>query len=185
MLPTLLALMLVAPGPAAPAIAAVEWRPLETADFAVSLPGAPVATQSVEENGAMTTSSWALQTPNAYFAVSATDFQTGTLSNAEPSRILAASRDEALTSAKAVLEKDAAVFLEGAAKKKKYEGREFFANAPTDVRLATRLFVVDDRLYQLMMASTKSGFNEDAFRKFVDSFKLKKPAPTPPSRPKK
>ena len=90
-----------------------------------------------------------------------------------PSKVLEGARDGAMANVNGTVEKDFSVFLDSGLPKKKYPGREFDGSTTSGLKLAARLFLVDDRLYQLISVSPKATFNAADFKKFADSFKLK------------
>ena len=153
----------------------LQWQPLETPEFSVLVPGKAKATEGTEqtEAGPVKTVTWAIQTVGPFFAVSTADYPAGKMSNATTSKVLEGARDGAMQNVQGVVEKDAPVFLELEGRKKRYEGREFFGSTKAGIRIGARLFLVDDRLYQLICVSPRRDFTEEEFRKFVDSFKVK------------
>jgi len=56
----------------------------------------------------------------------------------------------------------------------KVEGREFRIEAGTKTAVRVRVFLVDTRLYQVMVTGTKETVNSKAATEFLDSFKLLK-----------
>ncbi len=56
----------------------------------------------------------------------------------------------------------------------KIEGREFRIEAGTKTAVRVRVFLVDTRLYQVMVTGTKDTVNSKAATEFLDSFKLVK-----------
>jgi hypothetical protein len=157
---------------AVPAAFAADWKVVETPDFSVNLPGAAAKKEMVEqaESGEVKITIWGVQTPNAFFAVSIADYPKGIDGD-----VLERVRDGAMASVQATLERDVGVFLDSAAgaPKKKYEGREFDATTKSGIKLAARLFLVENRLYQMICVSPKTAFDSAAYKKFVESFKLR------------
>ena len=78
-----------------------------------------------------------------------------------------------MANAGGTVEKDIGIFLDSGTPKKKWPGREFDGTTTSGLKLAARLFLVDDRLYQMICVTPKASFNADNFKKFADSFKLK------------
>ena len=167
-----------APVVAAPAVAAA-WQPLDTETFAVELPGTPAMKEGVEQTkaGAVKTTTWSVQTATAFYAVSTADYPKGMMKAALPSKVLEGARDGAMANVGGKVDKDFAVFLDSGTPKLKYPGREFDGTTAQGIKMAARLFLVDDRLYQMISVSPIAAFNADEFAKFADSFKLKVAAP--------
>lgn len=184
---SVLALML-----AAPAAYAAEWKPLDTRDFSVSLPGEAKMQEGVEqtEAGPVKTTTWGVQTTGttgkegSFFAVSIADYPPGMMAKAVPSKVLEGARDGAMANVGGTVEKDVGLFLDSGLPKKKYPGREFNGSTKSGLKLAARLYLVDDRLYQMICVSPKATFNDVDFKQFADSFKLKSAA-TPAAAKKK
>ncbi len=173
---TLLALMLAG----APAPGALDWKPLDNPAFSVNLPGDAKPQDGTEqtEAGPVKTTTWGVQTPGdkgAFFAVSIADYPPGMMAKAVPSKVLEGARDGAMANVGGTVEKDVGVFLDSGLPKKKYPGREFNGNTKSGLKLAARLYLVDDRLYQMICVSPKAAFNDADFKVFADSFKLKLP----------
>lgn len=162
---------------AAPAAFAqpVAWKTVDAPTFTVELPGAAEMKEGVEKTqaGDVKTTTWGLQTDAAFYAVSIADYPPGMMGAAVPSKVLEGARDGAMANVNGTVEKDFSVFLDSGLPKKKYPGREFDGSTTSGLKLAARLFLVDDRLYQLISVSPKATFNAADFKKFADSFKLK------------
>jgi hypothetical protein len=181
---SILALMLVAP-----AAWAADWKPLDTKDFSVSLPGEAKMQEGTEqtEAGPVKTTTWGVQTAGkdgAFFAVSIADYPAGMMGKAVPSKVLEGARDGAMANVGGTVEKDVGVFLDSGTPKKKYPGREFNGSTKSGLKLAARLYLVDDRLYQMICVSPKAAFNDADFKQFADSFKLKLAAAPAPAKKK-
>ena len=164
-----------APAPVVAAPAPAAWQQLDTQTFTVDLPGAAAMKEGVEQTkaGAVKTTTWSVQTTGAFYAVSIADYPKGMMSTAMPLKVLEGARDGAMANVHGTVEKDFAVFLDSGTPKKKYPGREFDGTTTQGIKLAARLFLVDDRLYQMISVSPIAAFNADDFKKFADSFKLK------------
>jgi hypothetical protein len=162
--------------PVAPeAVAAKGWQTIDNASFSVEVPGAPKVEEGTEQTaaGAVKTTTWGVQGSSSFFAVSTADYPPGMMAAAVPSKVLEGARDGAMANVGGTVEDDIGVFLDSGLPKKKYPGREFNGSTKSGLKLAARLFLVDDRLYQLICVSPKASFNADDFKKFADSFKLK------------
>ena len=171
-----------APAPvAAPAQAPTpaEWQKLETDTFTAELPGKAAMKEGEESTaaGKVKTLTWSAQTPGAFFAVSVADYPAGMMSKAIPSKVLEGARDGAMANVGGKIEKDFAVFLDSDTPKKKWPGREFDGTTEAGIKMGARLFLVGDRLYQMICVSPTAAYNETDFKKFADSFKLKAEKP--------
>ena len=162
------------------------WQSLDAPTFTVDVPGVPEMKEGVEQTkaGPVKTTTWSIKTQGAFFAVSIADYPKGAMGNAMPVKVLEGARDGAMANVGGTVEKDISVFLDSGTPKKKYPGREFDGTTKSGLKLAARLFLVEDRLYQLICVTPKAGFNAADFKKFADSFKLKKAA-APAKPPKK
>jgi hypothetical protein len=178
------------PAPEVPAAAApiaepppvpVAWQALETATFTIDVPGAAKMQEGIEKTqaGPVNTTTWSIQTGTAFYAVSIADYPKGMMAAAVPSKVLEGARDGAMANVGGKVDKDFTVFLESGVAKKKYPGREFDGVTNAGVKMAARLFLVDDRLYQMIAVSPVPQFNPEDFKKFADSFKLKPAAAAP------
>ena len=167
----------------APVSFASDWKTIDGKDFSVSAPGEAKTTEGTEqtEAGPVKTVTWAVQTSTAFYAVSVADYPAGMMKNAVPSKVLEGARDGAMANVGGTVEKDLGVFLDSGTPKKKYPGRDFNGTTKAGIKLAARLFLVDDRLYQMICVSPKDSFNEADFKKFADSFKLKGVAAAAPA----
>lgn len=178
-----------APVAAAPAVAPsgpIGWQQVDTETFSVEVPGAVEKKDGTEQTaaGPVKTTTWSSQTAGAFYAVSIADYPTGMMAAALPSKVLEGARDGAMANVGGKVERDFAVFLDSGTPKKKYPGREFDGSTTQGIRLAARLFLVDDRLYQMISVSPIASFNAADFKKFADSFKLKATAAAPADAPK-
>lgn len=167
----------VAAPPVAPS--ASKWETLDTATFSIDAPGKATVKEGVENTkaGPVKTTTWSVQTEGAFYAVSIADYPKGMMGAAVPGKVLEGARDGAMSNVGGTVGKDVEVSLD--AGKKKYPGREFDGNTTQGIKMAARLFLVDDRLYQMISVSPTAAFNADDFKKFADSFKLKATAAAP------
>lgn len=171
----------------AAAPAPMAWAPLDGPTFTAEMPGAPSVKEGTEQTqaGPVKTTTWGVQTNGAFFAISTADYPPGMMTNAVPSKVLEGARDGAMANVGGTVEKDIGMFLDSGLPKKKYPGREFDGTTKSGLKLAARLFLVDDRLYQLICVTPKAGFNAADFKRFADSFKLKKGGAAAPVKPAK
>lgn len=164
------------------AAAPPTWAPVDGPTFTAEMPGTASVKEGTEQTaaGPVKTTTWGVQTNGAFFAISIADYPPGMMANAVPSKVLEGARDGAMANVGGTVEKDIGVFLDSGIPKKKYPGREFDGSTKSGLKLAARLYLVDDRLYQLICVTPKAGFNAADFKRFADSFKLKKGGAVPP-----
>lgn len=168
--------------------AAPTWGPVDGPTFTAEMPGTPSVKEGTEQTaaGAVKTTTWGVQTQGAFFAISIADYPPGMMANAVPSKVLEGARDGAMANVGGTVEKDIGLFLDSGIPKKKYPGREFDGSTKSGLKLAARLYLADDRLYQLICVTPKAQYNPEDFKRFADSFKLKKAgAPAAPAKPAK
>ena len=158
--------------PDAPSEPPVGWVDYAGDDFQVHLPAA--ATRSVLKNptdeGEATTVLYALNHAEGYFAVSVTHYPKGAL-KAEPAQVLAHAQAQALGNVAAKPDTSAEVSF--AARGKRWPGREFEGATPQGLRLHARLYLVEDRLYQLIYVHEGRKWGASDFRLFAGSMRLK------------
>lgn len=178
------ALVLVSSAALAQAAAPPTWAPVDGPTFTAEMPGTASVKEGTEQTaaGPVKTTTWGVQTNGAFFAISIADYPPGMMANAVPSKVLEGARDGAMANVGGTVEKDIGVFLDSGIPKKKYPGREFDGSTKSGLKLAARLYLVDDRLYQLICVTPKAGFNAADFKRFADSFKLKKGGAEPPAK---
>ena len=166
---------------------AEEWKEVGNETFTAVLPGDPKVQDDAVETaaGKMKTRTWASQKANAYYAISMVSYPPDLVHKSIPSKMLEGARDGALANIQATLEKDYGVFIDSGIPKKKWPGRELFANAPQGMRYAARLYLVDAELYQIIVVRKASEGSDDDFKKIVESFKLKPPPGAAPAPAKK
>ncbi len=176
-----------AAAPVAAPLADAAWETLDAPTFTVELPAKASMKEGEEKTaaGPVKTTTWSAQTAGAFYAVSIADYPAGMMTKAVPSKVLEGARDGAMANVGGKVEKDFAVFLDSGTPKKKYPGREFDGTTGAGIKMAARLFLVDDRLYQMISVSPIAAFNEADFKKFADSFKLKVVAEAPAAKPGK
>ncbi len=172
---------------AEPTAAAPTWSTVDGPTFTADMPGTASVKEGTEQTaaGPVKTTTWGVQTQGAFLAISIADYPPGMMANAVPSKVLEGARDGAMANVGGTVEKDIGLFLDSGIPKKKYPGREFDGSTKSGLKLAARLYLVDDRLYQLICVTPKAGFNAADFKKFADSFKLKKSGAPPAKAPKK
>ena len=165
---------------------AEDWKEVGNDVFTAQMPGDPKVEDSAvdTEAGKMKTRTWSSQKGNAYYAIAMVGYPPDLVHKSIPSKMLEGARDGALANIQATLEKDYGVFIDSGIPKKKWPGRELFANAPQGMRYAARLYLVDAELYQIIVVRKASEGSDEDFKKMVASFKLKPPPGAAPAKKK-
>ncbi len=178
---------------AVPALAAEPgWKQIDGDAFTVSFPGDATRSESVEptDAGEVPTVSYDLAQADGavYLVVVASDFSPEVMRHADPKVVLEGARDGAVGNTQGELKAERALTLEGklGAKRKTYPGREFEAALPQHLTMLARVYLVESRLYQLMVVFDAAYDRRADFARLVASFQLKpRPAPTPALVPAK
>jgi hypothetical protein len=140
--------------------------------FAVTAPKTlQESTQDVElQAGKITLYLFSTQQDNIGYFVSYCDYPPETMAHGDPETMLDGSRDGALSNAKGKLLSETKITLEG------NPGREVvMETADESGRRATikgRLFMVKNRLYQVMVVAPRSQAGDKEVDQFIQSFKL-------------
>lgn len=160
---------------AVPAFAGSSWVTVDDPDFTAQLPGTPKRTQNTEPSDLGDSNNVMYEyegdNGNIYFAVNYTDFPAGSMGKADPGKVLDGARNGALTNTKATPLGSKAVWLEAGGKK--FPGTEFEGKTPDGLKVSARVFLVDDRLYQLIFVRQFAKPADADFRTFVGSFTLR------------
>lgn len=158
-----------------PAVAvAQEWKDFTSAECRCSaqFPGMPQQrTQPLQSKlGALEAKMIILDVPGtAFFALFFMDYPKDAVSSRKPDELLADARDAAVNNVKGKLASETKVTMNG------FPGRELKIDAPGDMTLHARMYVVKDRLYQAIVVLPKSRDSSGDGKKFLDSFKFQKP----------
>jgi len=160
---------------ALPAFAGGDWVSVDDPDFTAQLPGTPKRTQSVEpsEAGELTNVlfEYNADNGNTYLAVNYTDFPAGLMTQADPGKVLDGARKGALDNTRATSLGTHAVWLEAGGQK--FPGTEFEGKTADGLKVSARLFLVNDRLYQLLFIRQFARPADADFKTFTGSFALK------------
>ena len=166
--PTLLAVALLA---SSSAFAADDWKDYSSPEgrFSVEFPGTPQqAKQPMQTKvGTLVARLTMLSSSNSlFYGVLYLDYPKATLEKFSADDLLEGSRESAIKRVKGGrLAGEEKISLAG------NPGRQFTVDAPGDVRMTVRVYLVMNRLYWLI-ASVKSGDKDADPKRFFDSFKL-------------
>lgn len=165
-----LALSLVASGTAM----AQAWQNFTSSPgrFAVQMPGTPKAENSAVDTAAgklnVSTFTVAADGGATAFIVSFTDYPAGLVAKGDPTKILIGARDGQLSRLKGKVSSDRVISING------YPGRDVSFAGANNVSARCKMFLVRNRLYQVLALSQNTPAPTASFARFVDSFKLTK-----------
>ena len=170
--PALLAttfLMLLASG----AIADEGWKDNRSDDCRCSaqFPGTPqTKSQKMQSSiGPLDSKMIMLEVPNsAFYALAYVDYPKEEVGKANPDKLLDGARDGAVGKVKGTLKSETKISMNG------FPGRELRIEAPGDIALAARIYLVKERLYQTLVVTPKPRSEAPEVKKFLDSFKFDK-----------
>lgn len=169
-----LALLFLA-GVLVPAVAsAQEWKDFTSAECRCSaqFPGMPQQrTQPLQSKlGALEAKMIILDVPGtAFYALFYMDYPKDAVSSRKPDDLLADAKDAAVSNVKGKLASESKITMNG------FPGRELRIDAPGDMQLNARMYVVKERLYQAIVVLPKTREGSGDAKKFLDSFKFQKP----------
>lgn len=151
-----------------------EWQELTVPDggFSVLMRGAPLVTpqQTDTPAGRMSSHLYSSDRPDAYFAIGYTDFPLALAVGTAPDKIFAGSRDTWVKRIQGTLVSSSPLKLAD-----KYPGMQFIAEGTYQDRPAiveARLYLVDQRLYQLVALTRKGEMAQGVVNRYFESFKL-------------
>lgn len=154
-----------------PACSAREWTPLTSAEggFRVEMPGEP-AREVLTVNtaiGPIELTTFALEERERAFVVSFADYPEEHVRARGPAELLDGARDGAVANLQGRLLTELLIEHEG------HPGREFRIEVPGGTATSqVRMFLVENRLYQMVVVTPREqAFSEDVAR-FLDSFGL-------------
>jgi hypothetical protein len=153
----------------------VEWKAFSSTKgrFAVSMPGAPTADHDVEDYGdagKIGIFSYVLDLPSAQYAVIHADFPADFVQRMGTDQMLITAREEALAQFEGVLLDEKDITLTS-----KYPGREQRITVEGVITVRSRLYLVGQRIYYVMVAMPNRSFSAYDAQRFLDSFTLLKP----------
>jgi hypothetical protein len=157
------------------ACAQSEWRELPVNDgaFSVLMRGEPHYTRQQLNTaaGKMFAHLYSSDRPDSYFAVGYADYPLALVVGGSPEQLFSGVRDTWLRRIGGTLTAtDNTVKLDG-----KYPGIEFQARGKVneaDAFLHARLYLVDQRLYQLIAMGRKDVVSQGVINRFLNSFRL-------------
>jgi hypothetical protein len=162
------------------ACAKSEWQELAVGEggFSVLMRGQPqYARQALDTpEGRMEAHLYSSDRPDAYFAVGYTDYPLGFALTKDPQEILSGVRDTWVRRINGRL-----VATDATAKVDKYPGLTFTARGSVkdvDAFLEARLYLVDQRLYQLVAIGRTTQVAQGTVNRFFNSFRLTETAQT-------
>ena len=144
----------------------------EAGGFAVTAPKTlQESTQDLElQSGKITLYLFSTQQDNIGYFVSYCDYPPETMAHGDPEKMLDGSRDGALSNAKGKLLSETKITLEG------NPGRELVMEAADEsgrrAVIKGRLFMVKNRLYQVMVVAPRGQAGDKIIDDFLQSFKL-------------
>lgn len=152
-----------------------EWKPLQASDagFRVLLRGDPHYTKQEFETpaGAMSAHLYSSDRPLSYYAVGYSDYPLGLVLGENPEKVFAGVRDTWLRRLGGrKVAADRPLLLAG-----RYPGLEFSAEGNAkgeDAFVQARLYLVDQRLYQLIAMGLKNRVPQGEINRFLNSFEL-------------
>jgi hypothetical protein len=158
----------------APALAsAQDWKEFSSQECRCSAqyPGNPQPkTQAMQTKvGTLEAKMFMLEMPTAFYAMAYVDYPKDALGKKPPDELLDGARDGAVGNVKGKLGSETKISMNG------YPGRELRIEAPGDLALQARIYMVKERLYQILVVMPKSKESEAEAKKFLDSFKFSKP----------
>ena len=151
-----------------------EWQELAVSDggFAILMRGPPhyVSQQLDSPAGKMSAHLYSSDRPDAYFAVGYTDYPLAIVVSSAPDPIFAGARDTWVKRIKGTLVSTSPLELAG-----KYPGIQFTAQGVYQDRetlVEGRLYLVDQRLYQIVAMTRKGEIAQGVVNRYLDSFRL-------------
>ena len=151
---------------------AQEWKPYSSDECRCSAqyPGTPqLRTTPMRTNlGNLDAKMITLEVPEAFYAIAYVDYPKDKLAKANPDDLLNGARDGAVANVKGKLANETKVSMNG------FPGRELRIEAPGDLVLNARMYMVKERLYQSLVVTPKPREGAADAKKFLDSFKFQK-----------
>jgi hypothetical protein len=152
----------------------VQWKTFipGKGGFSVSVPGIPM--EAAQPDGV----AYGLDQGSLALAIVYNDYAPAKVEQQKPETLLNAARDAMLVEERG---KKSKLLSEGKVAQSGIEGREFRAATTGGILLRVRLFLVKQRMYQLIVAmplKSEKGFEKQTL-KFLDSFQLVAPPKSP------
>jgi hypothetical protein len=136
--------------------------------FKVQMPGTP--TEKSQSAMGLTVKAWSLEEGNGAYVVSATDLPAALIGQgaAALEQQLDSAREGAMRSSGSKLTKEEKITLAG-----KYPGRHIEADVPSkNGKMKARIYIVGNRLYQVLAVGTESWMSSGDVTKFLESLEL-------------
>ena len=151
-----------------------EWQELSVPDggFAVLMRGPPlhVPQEFNTPAGRLSAHLYSSDRPDAYYAVGYTDYPLALAVGSAPEKVFAGARDTWVRRIEGRLVSSGPLKLDG-----KYPGFQFTAEGKYQERDAIvegRLYLVDQRFYQVVALSRKGEVSQGVVNRYLDSFRL-------------
>jgi hypothetical protein len=152
-----------------------EWRELEVSEggFSVLMRGQPhyVRHEIDTPAGKMIAHLYSSEHPQSYYAVGYSDYPLGLIAGTDPAQVFAGVRNTWVRRINGKLTGTVNdLVLAG-----KYPGVEFHGEGrlkEADALLEARLFLVDQRLYQVIAMARKNEVSQGEINRFLNSFRL-------------
>lgn len=152
-----------------------EWRPMEVSEggFRVLMRGQPNVTKQALDSpaGKMTAYLYSSDRPASYYAVGYTDYPLALVVGKDPDKVFEGVRD---TWVRRIggrrVGADSKLMLAGG-----YPGLEFTAEGDskgTEAFMQARIFLVDQRLYQVIAMGRKNAVPQGEINRYLNSFTL-------------
>ncbi len=153
-----------------------EWKDFASAKgaFAITMPGTPKeSSQSVDTAaGAINLTMFTTQVSSAAYLVSYSDYPEDMMSSADPLKVLEGAQNGSITNFDGKLLSSKDITLDD------NPGKEFTAEGkvtnPGDGSLSGRIYLVKNRLYQIIVIGLKDKTPAADIDKYLKSFKLSK-----------
>lgn len=157
----------------APTATALKLFTSEEGKFSVWMPGEPKkSSQTVDTSGMkIDVTFYTLEVGTGAYLMSINDYPANLVQTANPQLILDGARDGGLQNVNATLVNETKIEKDG------FPGRDVTAKANVqgkDYTLRIRIYLVSNRLYQLMVLTEPGKIPDGDIAKFMDSFKLLK-----------
>ena len=151
-----------------------EWQELAISEggFSVLMRGQPqYVRQQVDTPGGKTYAHlYSSDRPDAFYAVGYSDYPLAFVLSSKPEELLGGVRDTWVRRVKGTLVMSSPTRIDG-----KYPGIEFSAEGrvkDADTYLQARLYLVDQRLYQVIAMGKKGEVAQGTLNRFLNSFRL-------------
>jgi len=144
-----------------------EWKPFSSPDgsFSVLFPNSP--TEHKQTIGGINTLMYLSVDDDATeYAVAFADYPEANIKQLTPDKIFDAGRDNLIAAEHGTLIKQSTITLEG------YPGRAITVAMPDGLITTGRLYLIKNRVYQLLAETKRIKENAERIESFLDSFKL-------------